>query len=319
MEKLMILLAAFILDLFLADPYHWPHPVKAMGAYIQYYQRFFKVHQQSEARKKYLGLGLVVSLLAITGFTGAGLLYLSRLIHPLLYYAVSVYFSYSCLSMQGMAREARGILKAADQAGLDAARNQLSRIVGRQTDELSIEEIYAATIESTSENTSDGVIAPLFYLALFGPVGGLLYKAVNTMDSMVAYLTPRYKSFGFFAAKLDDLVNYVPARLTALFMLAAGKLLSLDIRQGLSIYRRDSRKHLSPNAGCSEAVTAGLLGIQLGGSHTYQGQVIVKPSLGDEKERIQAEHVQLSIALLYTASLLFLLFSLLVKYMLEIL
>jgi adenosylcobinamide-phosphate synthase len=190
---------------------------------------------------------------------------------------------------------------------VELARRALAMIVGRDTAELDQEGILKACIETVAENASDGVIAPLFYLFLGGPILALLYKAASTLDSMVGYLDDRYRQLGWASARLDDLLNLLPARLTAALMVLAALLLGFDARQGVRMVRRDARKHKSPNAGYPEAAAAGVLGIQLGGPAVYLGQRMEKATLGDSQGPITLESYRQMILLLYTATALALL------------
>ena len=194
-----------------------------------------------------------------------------------------------------------------EQDGLAAARTQVGMLVGRDTDRLNEEQVLRATVETVAENTSDGVIAPLFWMMLGGPVGGFFYKAINTMDSMVGYKNDKYLYFGRWAAKLDDIVNYIPARLSALGMILSAALLGYDGKNAARIWKRDRRKHASPNSAQTESVCAGALHIQLGGAASYFGQVHDKPTLGDPDRPIERADVSRSCRLMYGTSVFWLL------------
>lgn len=196
------------------------------------------------------------------------------------------------------------VAKATDK-GLDEARKRLSYIVGRDTRQLSEESIIKATIETVAENTSDGVIGPLFYIVIFGPPGGLVYKFINTMDSMLGYMNERYMYLGYFPAKVDDLLNLIPARITGLLM-NIGSLARFDIKNGLRIMKRDNKNHKSPNSGYPESSVAGLLGIQLGGGNYYHGQYVDKPFIGDTVNTINKEQIKYTIEIMYRTELAFL-------------
>ncbi len=295
-------LLAFLLDLGLADPPNWPHPVKFYGRFIRGFERLSQFDKKKPMTQTFLGGVLVFLLLIIILLISSLLLYGAKRLSPILYALVWIYLTYTCFAVKGLADEANGVLEAMKEGGLQAGRRQLSRIVGRETSQLSEEEVYQAVIETVAENLSDGFVAPLFYVILFGPVGGLLYKGINTLDSMIAYLDDRYQYFGYFAAKLDDLANYIPARLSCLLIVLASGLLGLDMASAWKISFRDGRAHRSPNAGYPEAAAAGALGVQLGGTHVYHGQPIEKPTIGDPQRLIGPQQVKASIALLYTSA-----------------
>ena len=204
-----------------------------------------------------------------------------------------------------LATESSKVYCALQADDLPLARKQLSWLVGRETKNLSAEEVTKACVETVAENTSDGEIAPLFYLLLGGVPLGFFYKAVNTLDSMVGYRNEIYEYFGKASAKLDDICNWIPARLSAWFLIAASFLLSLDGKGALRIYFRDRRKHLSPNSAQTEAVAAGAIGIQLGGTHIYFGNVVEKPTIGDAIRTAKAEDIQTANKMLFVASILF--------------
>lgn len=304
MSPLAIIVIAFVLDVMVGDPYAWPHPVKAMGAYIDRYQAVLRRPHHSKTQQLVLGLGLALSLLALTwGLTYASIRGLES-IHPLLADAWRIYLVYTTFSIKMLGLEAKKVYQTLTAGTLDQARQQVSHIVGRQTDQLTADEVAAAAIETVAENTSDGFIAPLFYTVLFGVYGGLVYKAINTLDSMVAYKTANYLYFGRFSARLDDLANWLPARLTWVLMVTASLFPPYDFAQACRIGWRDAQAHASPNAGLAEAVMAGALNIQLGGPSTYHGQRMDKPTLGDPVKAIQAFDIVKAIRLLYRTALL---------------
>jgi adenosylcobinamide-phosphate synthase len=208
----------------------------------------------------------------------------------------------NCLALRSLHLESKTVIEALEEGDLGAARSALSMIVGRETAQLDEEGILRATIETVAENASDGVIAPLFYLSLGGPVAALLYKAANTLDSMVGYKNERYLQFGRVAAQLDDLLNWIPARLTGLLLIAAAGLTGLNSRSAWRIMWRDARLHASPNAGWPEAAVAGALNLKLGGDAVYFGQRIEKPTFGDGGVSITIGHYRQMIRLLYVAS-----------------
>ncbi|SCG82834.1 cobalamin biosynthesis protein [Proteiniborus sp. DW1] len=191
--------------------------------------------------------------------------------------------------------------------GLEEGRKRLSYIVGRDTSNLDEEEIIRATVETVSENTSDGVIGPLFYIVLLGAPGGLAYKFINTMDSMLGYMNDKYKHLGYFPAKVDDLFNLIPARLTAILM-NISSIGRFDFINGMKILKRDRRNHKSPNSGYPESATAGLLGIQLGGGNYYHGLYVEKPHIGDKINDVNKEHIKNTVEIMYRSEIAFLMF-----------
>jgi len=245
-------------------------------------------------------------MLVITILTGVLVIIsgLRVILPPLLFYGVSAYLFYTCLAARCLADEANRIYRSLEQGDLPEARKWLGMIVGRDTEGLSEPEVTRGVVETVSENTVDGVLAPLFYMLIGVPWGlslelGMLYKAVNTLDSMVGYLHPRYKDIGFASAKLDDLLNFLPARLGSVLMIISGFFLKLDVKNGWAIFVRDRLNHKSPNSGHPEAAIAGLLGVKLGGANRYFGEVVEKPTIGDEKVVLNRSHIKASIRVMY--------------------
>ena len=264
--------AGFLLDCLLGDPLSAAHPVVLMGKLISFLEkklrsRFPKTPQGERTA------GTIMALLVPLVSAGAGLLllYLAWRVHPWAYFAVSAFLCWQCFAARCLMTEAKKVVTCLETEGLSAGRRQVGMLVGRDTDSLTEPQVVKAAVETVAENTSDGVVAPLFWMALFGAAGGLFYKAVNTMDSMVGYKNDRYLQFGRCAAKFDDVVNYVPARLSALAMIGAAFLLRLDGKGALRVWRRDRRNHASPNSAQTESACAGALGVQLGGNASYFG------------------------------------------------
>lgn len=298
----MVLVAIFtavLLDWLIGDPYSWPHPVKLMGHYI-----YAWIIQQEKWRVfPYLsGLLLWLSLVFLTGILTWFFLWVAGLVHPILYWIIWIYLAYSSLATSSLAFEAKKVYQRLTLGTLEEARYQVGMIVGRETSQLTEEEIVKATIETVAENTSDGVIGPLICLFIGGPVLAMIYKSVNTLDSMVGYKTERYRQIGFVSAKMDDLFNLIPARLTGLFLILSARILHFDAKKALKIGWRDRYQHASPNSAFSEAVVAGALGIQLGGSHIYHGEVIEKPTIGDNRSPVVAEHILSSVDMLFLST-----------------
>ncbi len=271
-----------------------PHPVRTIGRLIAFLDRKLLGKrpddaQRDPAKERRRGLICWMIVSVVTALVSASLLIAAYMINIYAGIAVeSVMVAYT-LAARSLCRESMAVHKKLTEHDTVGARKALSMIVGRDTAELDEEDIVKAAVETVAENTSDGVIAPLLYDAIC-PVLGMFYKAVNTMDSMIGYKNDRYENFGRFAAKSDDVVNFVPARLSAVFMMAGCALASLfskrfDIHDAYRIYKRDRKNHLSPNSAMTESVCAGSLGLKLGGTHTYGGVIVEKPSIGDEKKR----------------------------------
>ena len=297
----------FLLDLLFGDPHEFPHPVRLMGRFILFLERRLlqaepgrqesSESQESSARNPQQefqrGVCMVAAVLMATWLTAAALLLAAYCLHPLLGIVAETLMTYQILAVKCLKDESKKVFQCLESGNLPKARAALSMIVGRDTERLDAEGIAKAAIETVAENTSDGVIAPMLYTAAGGPALGFLYKAVNTMDSMVGYKNDRYLYFGRAAAKLDDWANYIPARISACLMIAAAFLLGkpFSAKDAWRIYRRDGRKHASPNAAQTEAVCAGALGIQLAGDASYFGKIVKKPYIGEEKRRTEKEDI----------------------------
>ena len=297
-DRILALLIGFGLDLLLGDPAWLYHPVRLIGGYISFMEKRLR-RRGGDLRKS--AVFLTLSTVGITVAVVAAILFaLGRLGRwPLLVGAALM--DWMGLAITGMAKEARGV-KAALERGVEAGRTQVARIVGRDTRALCEEEIVKATVETVAENTTDGVISPLIYAALGGPVLMWAFKAVSTLDSMVGYMDERYRDIGWSSAKLDDAFNYIPARLTALMMVAAAFLLRLDAGNAWRVVKRDHAKHRSPNCAWSEAAAAGALHIQLGGTHDYFGKPVEKPLIGDADRPARRDDIDRVSALLYATA-----------------
>lgn len=294
-----------LMDLLLGDPPWLPHPVRLIGWWISTLERWLRrVFPATPTGERWAGAVMVGAVLTATGGISAAVLWLCCKIDLRLGYAVSCLMSWQMLAARCLRSEAMKVQRVLEQDDLPAARRQIAMLVGRDTQELSRVQVAKAAIETVAENTSDGVVAPLFWLMLGGPVAGSLYKAINTMDSMVGYKNERYLYFGSWAAKLDDLANWLPARVTALAMVAAAFLLKLDGKGAWRIWRRDRRKHASPNSAQPESACAGALQIQLAGNASYFGKILEKPYIGDAIRPIEPDDIRKSCDLMYAASLL---------------
>jgi adenosylcobinamide-phosphate synthase len=300
----LILLTAVLLDLLLGDPRWLPHPVVGIGRMIAVLEKLLRRLVRSER------LGGVLLLIIVVGTTAVLSILLLKgayAIHPCIALAVSVLLSYTCLAARSLHLESNLVADRLAAGDLQGARDFLSRIVGRDTDGLEEPEIWRALVETVAENTSDGVIAPLFFLMLGGPVLGLAYKAVNTLDSMVGYKNERYLRFGWASARFDDLANWLPARLTGLLMAAAAPFVGLSGSTAIRIMLRDGGNHSSPNSGIPEAATAGAIGVRLGGTNRYFGKPVEKQTIGDPLRSLSQESYRGAILLMYGSTALMLL------------
>jgi adenosylcobinamide-phosphate synthase len=272
-----VLVSAILLDLALGDPRWLPHPVVLIGRLVSVLDTTLN---RITSHKRAAGV-LLLLITAGTAGTAAWLFILGcRQLHPLAGLLASAGISYTCLATRSLHLESALVADALTADNLDEARRCLAYIVGRDTDTLEAPEIWRALIETVAENTSDGIIAPLFWLTLTGPVGAVVYKAVSTLDSMVGYKSERYLQFGWASARMDDLLNFIPARLTALLMILAAPLAGLSPKGALTVVLHDRLKHPSPNSGHPEAAAAGALGVRLGGPARYKGIPSMKEYIG---------------------------------------
>lgn len=296
----------FIMDLLFGDPYWLPHPIRLIGNLIAQAEKLFYKDRKRDYKKEYRGGCMtVLTVLLVTGIVTFVLLFAAYRLHPLLGAGIEMIMTYQILAIKSLKDESMKVYDQLQHGTLENARHAVSMIVGRNTQNLTEEDITKAAVETVAENTSDGVIAPMLYTALGGPVLGFLYKAVNTMDSMIGYKNDRYLYFGRAAAKLDDAVNFIPARISACLMVAAAVFLKgADQNRAWKIYRRDSRKHASPNSAQTESVCAGALGIQLAGDASYFGKIVKKPYIGDPVRKVETEDIKRTNRLMYITAFL---------------
>ena len=302
----------FLLDLALGDPYCLPHPVRLIGKLITGTEKMLRGFRKEKAEKTgnkirmelYQGIGLVLIVLTVVIAVAFFLLLLAYRLHPGIGIATECIMTYQILALKCLKVESMKVYQGLKNGDLEQARAAVSMIVGRDTECLDAEGIAKAAIETVAENTSDGVIAPMLYLAVGGPVLGFFYKAVNTMDSMVGYKNDKYLYFGRAAAKLDDVINYIPARISAYLMIIASFLLGKDFsgKGAWKIYKRDRRKHASPNSAQTESVCAGALSIQLAGDAGYFGKIVKKPYIGESLRKVEYEDIKRVNQLLYVTA-----------------
>jgi len=294
MTKTLSLLVGWLLDLVLGDPRQLPHPVVGFGKMIA-----FGEHRLNKGKhRKVKGALMAITLIILVFLVGWAIRHFLSLANIWLGVAFDTIIVFYCLAGTTLVREVRAVFVALDRS-LEDGRRQVARIVGRDTSELSAQEVRTAALETLAENLSDGVTAPLFWLAVAGTPGMLAYKMVNTLDSMIGYRTERYKDFGCWAARIDDVANYVPARLTALLMVVASGRLGL-----LSFVAKYGRNHASPNSGYPEAALAGIIGCRFGGPHYYFGQLFDKPYIGEEDRQLSTADMEKAVRINRIAEML---------------
>ena len=311
MLTLCAVAAGFLLDLLLGDPYWMPHPVRWMGAAIVRLERLLRrLFPDTPRGRRAAGVVLAILLPLLAFGLSLGILLLCGLVSPWLRFAVETFWCYQVVATKALRVESTKVRRELERGDLPAARRAVSMIVGRDTDCLTEEGVAKAAVETVAENSSDGVIAPLFYLAIGGAPLGLCYKAVNTLDSMVGYKNDKYLDFGCASAKLDDVWNFVPARLAALVTVLASFLCGLDGKNGWRIFRRDRKKSASPNSAQTESVYAGALGLQLLGDAVYFGKTVRKAPIGESLRAIAPRDIARANRLLYVSAACFLVLSL---------
>ena len=303
MMTVWAVLGGFVLDALFGDPAWLPHPVVFMGKAIARLEGFRRPRLPNTPKGEVLGGAIVAFCLPVGTlvFTGAVCRGAARL-HPLLGLAVQMFWCAQALAARGLVQESTNVYKELVKPDLPAARRAVSRIVGRDTAALTAEGVTKAAVETVAENASDGVIAPLFYMLLGGAPLALTYKAINTMDSMLGYKNEKYLYFGRVPAKLDDAANYLPSRLAALLWVAAAAFTRNDAKGAWKIWRRDRRRHASPNSAQTESACAGALGVQLAGPAYYFGQYYPKLTIGDALRPIEPEDILRANRMMYVAS-----------------
>lgn len=297
----LILFLALLLDLVIGDPHWLPHPVVTIGRLIHALDRRLRCNRLNERLAGILLLLLVVITTAVATWI---LLQALTALLPLAGWIATIVVSSTCLAARSLHKESARVATALMEGDLPAARRYLSFIVGRDTEQLEEPDIWRAVVETVAENTSDGIIAPLFWLTIGGPVAAMAYKAVSTLDSMVGYKNQRYLRMGWASARMDDLLNYIPARLSALLLVSAAPLAGCSASGALRIALRDRLKHPSPNSGHPEAAAAGALCVQLGGTATYSGVSSLKEYIGDQLLPLDEYAYRRMIRLMYISTLL---------------
>ena len=306
LTAILPIIIGFITDLILGDPYTLPHPVRLIGTLISRVEKF------TRKRFKNLrtgGIFLAITVLFLSTAVPFLILLLSYKLNIFLGIAVESVFCYYLIAPKCLRDESMKVYHALKEKDIEKARKAVSMIVGRDTDCLDESGIIRAAVETVAENTSDGVTAPMMYISLGGAVMGFFYKAANTMDSMVGYKNEKYAEIGRFAAKLDDVLNYIPSRLTAVIMIISANMLKMNGTNAYKIWRRDRRKHASPNSAQTEAVCAGALDIRLAGDAYYFGELHKKEFIGDDSRRIENEDIRRANRLMYCTSVITLIIS----------
>ena len=303
MMTVWAVLGGFVLDALFGDPAWLPHPVVYMGKAIAKLEKFLRPRLPKTPQGELLGGAIVafclpVGTLLLTGLVCWG----AARLHPLLGLAVQMFWCGQALAARGLVQESTNVYKELKKPDLSGARKAVSRIVGRDTAELTAEGVTKAAVETVAENASDGVIAPLLYMLIGGAPLALTYKAINTMDSMLGYKNEKYLYFGRVPAKLDDVANYIPSRLAGLLWVAAAAFTHNDAKGAWKIWRRDRRNHASPNSAQTESACAGALGVQLAGPAYYFGEYYAKPTIGDALRPIEPEDILRANQMMYVAS-----------------
>ena len=314
MKILCVCLIGMILDWIFGDPVWLYHPVRIIGKWIAFLEKILRkfAGDQEGNEKKLLIAGGILWILVILASAAVpmGILYLAEKFSPCAAFVLECFWCYQLLAARSLGKESKKVYKKLIRDDLPGARLAVSMIVGRDTENLTVEGVTKATVETVAENTNDGVIAPLIYMLIGGPILGFVYKAVNTMDSMLGYKNEKYLYFGRVAAKMDDVAGFIPARISALLMILASCLLGMDGKNALWIWKRDRRKHASPNAAQTEAVCAGALQVQLAGDAWYFGVKHEKETIGDPIRKIEPKDILRSEKLMIgTEVLTFLLFG----------
>jgi len=322
-QNISLVLFSYIVDLLFGDPEWLPHPVRWIGRLISFLDRILRGNRDIWIERM-KGVTAVLIVVGVSACSAYLFIFLMERSNPFLGNLVSIYVGYVCLSIKDLRIKGMAIMKELKENDIFKARRELSKIVGRDTDSLSEEKVVAATVESIAENTNDGIVAPLFYLILGGPVLAITHKAINTLDSMVGYKNEKYIHFGWFSARLDDIVNLIPARITgilivlSIFIITAFKNPPNSLRithHALRIMLRDGKNHPSPNSGVPEAAMAGALGIRLGGGAFYQGKFVERQYIGKDIKKVDTFFISEALKISFLTSVLMLILGVLFKWL----
>lgn len=301
--SLVALVMGYILDLIFGDPYWMPHPVRFIGNLISILEKVIRRFMPKTKRGEYIGgIILTVMVVSISMVIPLVIILMAKSINTYLALTVETFMCYQILATKSLKVESMKVYDELAKNDLPSARKAVSMIVGRDTKDLTFSGVAKAAVETVAENTSDGIIAPMIFIAIGGAPMGFFYKAINTLDSMVGYKNERYINFGRFAAKLDDVVNYLPARISAYQMILSSFFLRYDYKNAFKIYKRDRYNHASPNSAQTESVCAGALDVQLAGNAYYFGKLYEKPTIGDDIREINYDDIKKANRLLYCTS-----------------
>lgn len=301
--SLVALVMGYILDLIFGDPYWMPHPVRFIGNLISILEKVIRRFMPKTKRGEYIGgIILTVMVVSISMVIPLVIILMAKSINTYLALTVETFMCYQILATKSLKIESMKVYDELAKNDLPSARKAVSMIVGRDTKDLTFSGVAKAAVETVAENTSDGIIAPMIFIAIGGAPMGFFYKAINTMDSMVGYKNEKYINFGRFAAKLDDVVNYLPARISAYQMILSSFFLRYDYKNAFKIYKRDRYNHASPNSAQTESVCAGALDVQLAGNAYYFGKLYEKPTIGDDIREINYDDIKKANRLLYCTS-----------------
>ena len=307
MNKLTLVIKiwiAYVLDLIFGDPQNIIHPVQIIGKMINIGEKSLlgKKYKSDRKYKFFAGMILNITIISLT----YGITYLIRRIseNSIIFTVAEIYLMYTIFSINSLAREGNRVYNILKEGNIERARKDLSYLVSRDTGTMDEKMIIRSTMETISENTVDGIVAPMLYMFLGGLPLSMTYKAINTFDSMVGYKNEKYMDFGKFSAKLDDVANFIPARITGILIVIASMILGYDYKNSLKIFIRDRKNHSSPNSGHAEAGVAGALGVQFGGRVSYFGKEVDKPVIGDKIKDFELEDIKKNIKIMYVASFL---------------
>lgn len=295
------MLVGFVIDFFIGDPYNFPHPIRAIGTLIAKLEKFVRSRFKNLRRG---GTFLALTVLIVSTLIPLAVLFVCYKINIFFGLAVESVMCWQLVAARCLQKESMKVCHAVEEKDIEKARQAVSMIVGRDTDVLDETGIVKAAVETVAENTSDGVTAPIMYIALGGAPLGFFYKAANTMDSMIGYTNEKYIDIGRFAAKLDDVLNFIPSRLTALVMILSAYMLGADGKNAARIWKRDRRKHASPNSAQTESVCAGALDIRLAGDAYYFGELHKKEFIGDDIRTPESEDIRRANRLMYCTSVI---------------
>lgn len=299
------LIAAFILDMIFGDPAWLYHPIRLIGKLISATEKGLRsLFPKTKTGERTAGFLLLIIVVGVTFGVSAGVLFCVSLIHPWAAVLLETFWMYQILAMKCLKDESAKVYRAVCQKDIALSRKMISYLVGRDTSNLTFGEIIKATVETVAENTTDGVLAPMIFMAIGGAPLGFAYKAVNTLDSMVGYKNDKYRYFGTCSAKFDDAVNFIPARIAGILMILAAFFCGYDAKGAGKVFFRDRNKHLSPNSAQTESACAGALGLQLGGTHDYFGKPVEKPTIGDAIVKPSPKHILDSHVLMYMTAVL---------------